>query len=651
MDSRLIIDANIFIEEAKKIGDIIIHTAIKEERGWYWNIHDHYQKIENPKIIYNGSSGIILYLIELYKMTKDERYYNAIVQGTNWLMEYNINEGERNLAFYCGTGGIIYTLIEVYKITGNQLYKHYALRLTRECNHPNHNSDILYGTASSILTLLHLHNETNEEWLLEIITQKVISLLDESLITPAGICWERNGSSIHPICGFAHGGAGIAFAFLELYRYFKNEIFLDIAEMAFEYEDQYFEKNSDDIYSKYNWPDLRKNTYDEKGMSELIDAYSSNNVIKFVSFSYMSAWCHGAPGIGMARLHAYNITKKEKHLKYSNYALENTLSVINTKNSNFTLCHGTLGNANLLLDAYVSMNNALLYEIAAKEGNNSIANKNEHGFFISGIAKNGEQADCDLLNGIAGIGHYYLRLIDPVNVTSVLIPSLKEIKTNVTPLAGYDYVYLLNLMFRKIFPNTSLLFIPTEELINEHKEHKISKDRIIKTTKKIVNEKNDVAINNSFNLDSIIITLSDNVKSDNYFYIKDYIEKRAFNEIEFDKVELQDLFKHELILNSTITLQKQVYQSYTAYTILQISPISDPINQYTVSKFIFDLLNSFNGSNSLENSYNLVRNEHYNSTNNIANFNLAYKTQLKNCVKTGFLIFIDQYQKENRVFS
>ena len=76
---------------------------------------------------------------------------------------------------------------------------------------------------------------------------------------------------------------------------------------AFRYENYFFNKENN------NWPDFR----------------SRDNVIttKTNEMSYSSAWCHGAPGIGISRLMAYQITNDKRHIQDFNAALYTTKNI------------------------------------------------------------------------------------------------------------------------------------------------------------------------------------------------------------------------------------------------------------------------------------------------------------------------------------
>ncbi|WP_442168444.1 lanthionine synthetase LanC family protein, partial [Rhizobium leguminosarum] len=81
---------------------------------------------------------------------------------------------------------------------------------------------------------------------------------------------------------------GIAWALLELHRETSLEAFRIAAEEGFRYEQHWFSPEQE------NWPDLRNYQAKATGTKQ--------------SLAYSTAWCHGAPGIGLSRLRAYEIS-------------------------------------------------------------------------------------------------------------------------------------------------------------------------------------------------------------------------------------------------------------------------------------------------------------------------------------------------------
>jgi lantibiotic modifying enzyme len=66
----------------------------------------------------------------------------------------------------------------------------------------------------------------------------------------------------------------------------------------------------------------------------------------------MTAWCHGAPGIALSRLRAYEILKDNAYEAEALVAVETTRHAVESRrlsaNANYSLCHGLAGNAEVL---------------------------------------------------------------------------------------------------------------------------------------------------------------------------------------------------------------------------------------------------------------------------------------------------------------
>lgn len=614
---------NDFLFEAIKIGNEVLEKAIRDEHGIYWKVKDH-KEVESTGIsFYNGNSGIVFFLLELYKKTKKEEFLEAINSALSWMISTDFRDTEQNLAFYCGAGGVAYTMVEAYKITGNIAYKNHALKVVRE-HTLKKNSDILYGNAGALLTLLHLHNEIQEEWIINEIKDRVTILLREVQIPKVGICWERSGAEIRSLCGFAHGGSGIAFVFLELYRYFNEKWFLKIAELAFEYEDYYFSRE------QLNWPDFRKDIYTNENFQKLVNAFTEKRYDEFTNQTFMSAWCHGAPGIGLARLHAFDITRKPRHLRYLNYAIENTQTSLNTGARGFTLCHGILGNASLFLEYYLVSKQKKFLNLARKEAEKSLIAREHQGYYVSGVTKVGAEADCDLFNGKSGIGHFYLRLSDPDNVCSAILPKLRRIHpTSIKPLFGDDFIS--NILCGRLFPNTANR--TTIPFIGE-----IKRKNIIKAVGSFVNEENDKNLHNAFEMDCNRISIADSISSNNYFFIKERIDQAKYSENKFQRTILSEMFKNEYFLNTAVRLYVQANKNRNVYTLLMISPAKEPVQQITLSKFLYDILLTFVEKNTVENSFKIVIKNYYSLNQSAVNFAVNYKNQLRLCISKGFLV-------------
>jgi lantibiotic modifying enzyme len=129
----------------------------------------------------------------------------------------------------------------------------------------------------------------------------------------------------------------------------------------------------------------------------------------------MTAWCHGAPGIGLARLRALQHLDDPEIRAEIDIALKTTLT--QGFGGNHSLCHGDLGNLELLLQASQTLDvpqwRAEVERIAA-----TILTSIDQQGWRCGVPLEVETPG--LMTGLAGIGYGLLRLAEPMRVPSVL---------------------------------------------------------------------------------------------------------------------------------------------------------------------------------------------------------------------------------------
>src|SRR5262249_34564529 len=134
--------------------------------------------------------------------------------------------------------------------------------------------DIIGGSAGGILGLLRLYRDTQSEGVLERAIKCGEHLMSQPRLGPDGRrSWVGQGFGARPLNGMSHGAAGFAYALASLAAASGREEFARAAAECIAFED-----SSYDAEHK-NWPDLR----DPSGPA------------------WSCRWCHGAPGIGLAR--------------------------------------------------------------------------------------------------------------------------------------------------------------------------------------------------------------------------------------------------------------------------------------------------------------------------------------------------------------
>jgi lantibiotic modifying enzyme len=197
------------------------------------------------------------------------------------------------------------------------------------------------------------------------------------------------------LTGFSHGAAGIAWALLELSALTGDNRFGEAARAAVSYERSLFSATAG------NWPDLR-----DPDPSEVSEVQSN---------SFVTAWCHGAPGIGMARLRSLRHMDDPVARAEIKAAIHTTLQ--QGFGGNHSLCHGDLGNLELLLLASQVLNDPLYRTEIDRLAGRILEDIQVRGW-VSGVPQGIESPG--LMTGLAGIGYGLLRLAEPTRVPSLL---------------------------------------------------------------------------------------------------------------------------------------------------------------------------------------------------------------------------------------
>ncbi len=245
--------------------------------------------------------------------------------------------------------------------------------------------DVIGGNAGLILALNSLvdSKEFSEK------AKNIIILAANNLLTKVKITNNLPQWGKEMLLGYSHGNAGYAHAFSIANEIKPDKNYIKIIENLIKSENKFF----DETY--HNWPDFR---YDD----------STAEGKRFVS-----AWCHGAPGIGLGRLKLWESSKADEYLNDYKNAI-NGLEKSQERNS-YCLCHGMSGNIELVLSGMEIgvINKELYYESFIDNMIDSIHNdllSNRHPQLLGP----------ELMTGLSGICFQLLRILNPKNVPSVL---------------------------------------------------------------------------------------------------------------------------------------------------------------------------------------------------------------------------------------
>jgi hypothetical protein len=366
--------------------------------------------------LYSGTSGLALFLAELHAATGDAaarrtalgaiRQSLAGVDAVSPTNRLGLHTGWIGIAFAAARGGIV--------LGEEELLRH-AIQLVQRSageSRDEHEFDLMSGHAGAIAALVVLCDVLNEAPLLDFAAQLGDELLKAADETDAGYSWKSLGfPKQRNLTGFSHGTAGVGYALLELFRATDDSRYLRAAEQAFRYERYWFDAAAG------NWPDFRE---------EPARGRRGKRPLSFATF-----WCHGAPGIALSRLRAYEVVRDETYKDEATTALRTTREMVErTLRSgirNFSLCHGLAGNAEVLLCGYqvLGQDRASLSEVAHDVAYDGIQRYATHGHSWP-CGTGGETPS--LMLGLAGIGYFYLRLHDP-SIPSILIPWRENFST------------------------------------------------------------------------------------------------------------------------------------------------------------------------------------------------------------------------------
>lgn len=377
--------------------------------------------------VYEGTAGIALFLAELAAATGDDEVRRAALGA----VEFSLREGEdlpeTGFGFHAGRPGIAYAAVRVGELLDRPDLFPRAEALLRPLagkEMQDMGMDVIAGGGGSIPALLAIAGRVDAELVTGIARRLGDHLIAIASRDREGLSWATmRSSSIRNLNGYAHGAAGIGHGLLELYAATGEGQYRYAAEQAFLYERHFF-SGADN-----NWPDLRHTElgeYQFEGrMDELKERMRAGNPLPPQPMRYMSAWCHGAPGIGLSRLRAYQVLGDPLYLE------EARASFVNVENSlrdelgmNFSLCHGRGGNAETLIEGARILGEPELLRAAQEAALQGIAR-----FEDAGVAwpcgTMGAVQDPGLLLGEAGIGLYLLRLARP-EIPSVLVLSAPD---------------------------------------------------------------------------------------------------------------------------------------------------------------------------------------------------------------------------------
>jgi type 2 lantibiotic biosynthesis protein LanM len=397
---------NTVIEQVTEIATLLQKRAIWAVDGTVTWISPQYNyEIQRFQLetmgysLYQGSCGVALFLAALERVTGiGLRHISlaALQPLQQDLLSPNFDKivKQVGLGGAVGIGSIIYALVRTSQFLNEPMLLESARKaastITPDFISADEKLDIISGAAGAILGLLTLYGISNEPNILAQARFCGHHLLTQRVVSKTGYrTWAVEDEKL--LTGFSHGAAGIAYALLRLYQVTNEIAFLEAAQEAISYERSVFR------HEVNNWPDFRiKSSKD--------------------GFTCLCSWCHGAPGIGLARVGGLDILDTPEIRRDIEAAIKTTKQQKLGQLDH--LCCGNLGRVEFLFTAAQKLSQPQLLETAREQAAQVLARaKHRRSFaYASSLSFNP-----GFFQGASGIGYELLRLAYPNQLPSVLL--------------------------------------------------------------------------------------------------------------------------------------------------------------------------------------------------------------------------------------
>jgi type 2 lantibiotic biosynthesis protein LanM len=258
--------------------------------------------------------------------------------------------------------------------------------------------DLMSGVAGLIGPVARLHRQTPSAFL-----SNILRIAARHLTTAQGAAggWCLAGQK-KPLTGLSHGASGMGLALLEAGAALNDDALIASGARAFCYEQDVFDG------AVGNWPDFR-----------------THPPGKSLGPRFMVSWCHGAPGIGLARMRALQLlpTHRDAEVWREDLHRAMTTTMHTTPGVMDHLCCGSLGCAAVLRivgrwagePAWVSSASELTHRVVARA--------QARGSFMlpSQEAGTGQSSTPGLMTGIAGIGLHLASMVMEDDLADLLV--------------------------------------------------------------------------------------------------------------------------------------------------------------------------------------------------------------------------------------
>ncbi|MDN4495532.1 type 2 lanthipeptide synthetase LanM family protein [Ureibacillus aquaedulcis] len=351
------------LTEAFLIGEEIKKRSIREADGSLIWLGLNIESEDGVEIsiksldLYDGILGYALFFAHLSNESGNLEYQEMslnILKGVeNRLKDSPLNN---SISVYNGEAGYIYTLAHLGVLWNDQELIDLAVsRLEKIEDLLPHNEiyDFVGGLAGMLVAFIKIYQATKRDEFLQMVLKSSQYLINY-LNTPF---------NMGP--GFSHGASGMIYCLDLLYELVPNTNYLETIVKLKDYVTNFYNSQMD------NWDNDGNNRF---------------------------YWCHGKPGILLSK----NIDHMSKN-DFEKYVIE-CLDFSNIQNH--SMCHGMLGNIDILITLSKNSNKTLLKEML--DSCFTLLENSSKSGWVTGIHPDAEMDG--IMLGLTGIGYGLLRM-------------------------------------------------------------------------------------------------------------------------------------------------------------------------------------------------------------------------------------------------
>lgn len=352
--------------------------------------------------LYNGAPGVALFLAAYAKVANDDQSRDLALRGIaalrHDLLGFDATRSARALGIggSSGLGSVVYAFTSIAELVDDPVLLEDTVRISRLFTADLISLDAVYdmmdGGCGAIVPLLKLYRATSEPEVLDCALacgRHVMAARTEKVAQD-----RRQWFSNTPLNGMSHGAAGFAYALSALARHSNDaerRTLIDTAIACIKFENESYST------TRRNWPDFRS-----------VDPSSE-------AF-WPCQWCHGAAGIGLARIGTaralMNLTDNEQLTSIRTDVVRAAdATVAAWPYPTDSLCCGTLGGIEFLSEAADFLAAPHYRDIARCRVTNIAHETNARADYSWDIGS--RASNIGLFRGVSGVGYTFLRQLHP----------------------------------------------------------------------------------------------------------------------------------------------------------------------------------------------------------------------------------------------